>query len=503
MVTRRENVRNYIRVIIKELPRFFSNYTVDDQKFLTLFLKPLNHFEEADNNRERLAERLNKVQQEFIKTEIYVKHPFSWFAASYFENAEVALQISSFHADNFFDYILPILRGTAGEDDGFFQLIRKGTPLTDLKWEKLQYMCSKLHVPLTADQLQLLNGIYENITIKPWNFLRPRRLRSLILDQNDTPNLSRDLPKFFSMLNSYWTVWPYYPAFGLQTLFFHCKLSLNTRLEDIIDFQEKENQILRTSVISSVRNSQNEYIGVLMINDNQQSVLHSFFEQKMVEGLIKSFKLEKILENRWSYSLKQYRTTSGWQEVPKSQWDQQVNILKLKSLPRRRKAIDLAYLTPKVESNWNYLQLSDPYSAIEIICKKNSFTFNDLLTGTFESAEYPLLRKFFEKNVLFLDFIPSRIRDEYSLDVYWIKTPKISLYQIKRFLNFVPDARTVFTENNCYLRTHLSNFMVKRITRDLNWDIYPVLPAHNIIQRDTSMFDKKSISWRIPRVLTD
>ena len=503
MVTRRENIRKYIQVIINQSPRHFPKYSVEDQKFLTLFLKPLNHYEEADNNREKLANRLHNARLEFAKSNIYLKHPFSWFAVSYFENAEVALRTSTFHADPFFDYLLPILKGTAGQDNGFFQLIRKGTSLEDLKWEKLQYLSSKLRVTLSTKQLQLLTTIYDLIDHKPWNILRPRRLRSILLDQNSTPKLSRELPKLFSMLNAFWTVWPYYPAFGLQTYFFQCKLPLNVKLEDIIDFQDNHNYILQTSIISTVRNAQNEYIGAITLPEDQQSAMEDYLNLKMSENLIDSFKLKKIFENRWSYSLAQYQNELGWEEIQKSQWDQDVHIIKLTNLPRRRKAVNLAYLAPKVQNSWTFRQLKDPYSAIELICKKNDHTFNDLVTETYPSTDFALLKKLFEKNVLFLDFNPVRLRDEYSLDVYWIEAPKISLYQLKRFLQLVPYARTAITKNHCYIRTHLSDHMVHRITKDLQWKIYPLLPAHNVHQRNTGMFNEKSVSWRSPKILTE
>jgi hypothetical protein len=113
------------------------------------------------------------------------------------------------------------------------------------------------------------------------------------------------------------------------------------------------------------------------------------------------------------------------------------------------------------------------------------------------------LKKLFEKQVLFLDFNALRLRDEYSLDVYWIEAPKISFYQLKKILDLVPDARIAFTENNSYIRTHLSNYMVRRITKDLDWTIYPLLPAHNTVQRNLTMFNEKSVSWRIPGIFTD
>jgi hypothetical protein len=240
-----------------------------------------------------------------------------------------------------------------------------------------------------------------------------------------------------------------------------------------------------------------------MLPTQQYEAFQDYLETKMSEGLIKSFQLDEIIENRWSCSLNKYQTETGWQEIPKTQWDQAVHIMKLKYLPRRRKSVNLSFLTPKVDSSWNFLQLSDPLAGIRLICENNIFTFNDLLTKTYPSDNFPLLKKLFEKQVLFLDFNALRLRDEYSLDVYWIKTPKISLYQLKKFLDLVPDARIAFTENNSYIRTHLSNYMVRRITRDLDWTIYPLLPAHNIVQRNINMFNEKSVSWRIPRIITD
>ncbi|MCK4847854.1 MAG: hypothetical protein KAT16_02390, partial [Candidatus Heimdallarchaeota archaeon] len=82
--------------------------------------------------------------------------------------------------------------------------------------------------------------------------------------------------------------------------------------------------------------------------------------------------------------------------------------------------------------------------------------------------------------------------------------PKISLYQLKRFLELVPDAHTIFTENKCYVRTHLTERMRHRITRDLvDWTIYPLLPAHSYTKRNIDMFDKKSVYWKLPKILSD
>ena len=65
--------------------------------------------------------------------------------------------------------------------------------------------------------------------------------------------------------------------------------------------------------------------------------------------------LEPIIESRWSYSLSQYQTDTGWQELTKSAWKQRSRILSSITQPRRRKNIPLTYLT-----HFQKLALSKP-----------------------------------------------------------------------------------------------------------------------------------------------
>ena len=281
MVSRRENLKRYIKLVTSQLPRYFSAYSEEDQKFLEKFVTPLRFSEEADYKRKELAQRFRDARNYFIDSELYLKYPFFWFVDSYFENAEVSLKTSTFHADSFYDYLLPILRGTAGQDDGVFQLLRKSVPLSDFKWEEIQYRSAKLHIPLQQYELEIIKTVYNQLRVQPIQLLKPRRIRSILLNQYDIPRLPSKLPRLFSMLNTKWTVWPHYSAFGIQSFFFHLQLNPQNVLRDIIDFQDKTNGIMTTSNVYTIRGVKHEYLGIMHVPESTNKQLTHFLKNKM------------------------------------------------------------------------------------------------------------------------------------------------------------------------------------------------------------------------------
>ena len=503
MVSRRENMKRYIKLIVDQLPQHFNEYSKEDQAYLEYFIDPLRYSEEADFKRKILSQRFQEARKFFTGHDLYLSYPFFWFADSYFENAEVSLITSSFHADNFYDYLLPILRGKAGEDNGVFQLIRKKIPLSDLKWEELQYRSAKLHVPLKAYELNIIKTVYSQLRTKPLHILKSRRVRSKILNQYEIPKLSSQLPKLFAILNSRWTVWPNYPAFGIQSYFFQFHIRQGKTLAEIIDFQTKKSGILSTSSVYSKREAKNEYLGIMHLPDGSEQQISEYLEKKKLGGEIVEFLLVPVTENRWTYSLAQYQTESGWQELNRSSWMRKVRLMKLKSLPRRRKKIELEYMTPVKDREWNYRNLEHPLDAINLICKKNIFDYSDLLSDVYTADELNLLKVLIRNHSIFIDFFPYRLGAEYSLDFYLIETPNLDFYQLKRLLELLPTARIASTSNKYYIFAYLSAKMAKQIRKDLDWPLYALLPTHTAAKRTLEMFDKELLKWHSPKILAD
>ncbi len=503
MVSRRENMKRYIKVITNQLPKYILKYSTEDQLFLNKFIEPLRFSEEANYKRNDLARRYREVREFFIRHEFYISSPFFWFVDTYFENAEVSLRSSSFHADLFYDYLLPILRGTAGQDDGVFQLLKDGIPLTDFKWENLQYKSAKLHIPLKSYELDIIKAVYAQLRSKPLNILKPRRVRSNILSHFELAKLSSNLPKLFTILNSRWTVWPNYPAFGIQSFFFHFHLSNRMTLDQIIDFQAKSNGILTTSSVYSTRGFENQYLGIMHIPEGSNQSLFSYLEKKKEERHLSEILLVPITENRWTYSLAQYQTESGWQTLNRSSWMGKVRLMKLKALPRRRKEIELEFVTPSMDQKWNFRQLDNPHTAIELVCKKNIFEYSDLLSEIYTPKELDLLNFLIKKKALFIDFFPYRLGAEYSLDYYLVEIPRISFYQLKRLLELIPSTRIASTSDKYYIFAYLSPTMVQQINTDLEWSLYSLLPTHTAAPRTLDMFNMKLLKWQLPKILAE
>ena len=122
MTTRRENIKRYIKVIVEQLHRRIQAYSPEEQELLLKFLHPLQSCMEADYNRSSLSQKFQSARKLIINHDTYINLPFCWFAETFLENAEIALQISLFHADQFYDYLLKILKGT--NKDGVFHLLQ-------------------------------------------------------------------------------------------------------------------------------------------------------------------------------------------------------------------------------------------------------------------------------------------------------------------------------------------------------------------------------------------
>ena len=499
MANRRENIFRYINLIVNQLPESFQEYNSLEQEILSDIIKPLQSISKVRYNRGNLAQEFANTRNKIINSKEYLSTPFYWFLDSFFDNAEITLRTSAFHADTFFDYLLQSLKGS-DKTFGLFHLLRQGTPFADLKWEKLQYDCSKLRIPLINYQLEIIHFIYKLLETSPDLLLRKGKLKNLLLQSFNRPKLSSELTKFFGLLNAKWNVWPNYQFFGLELFWVKIKISPKNSILDLIDFKDKKNQILTTSWIYSVRGTENEYVGVIFLPSSLESKFRSLLKIKTKMDEIIEYDIYKIISNQWSYSFSQYRSEFGWQEQTESEWNQLVRVLKSEKEPKRKKSINLSYLSPIGEKQ-DYLDLKEPYEGIRIISNPQIYTYNDLATNIMGTKDLTLLQALIKQNAILVDFFPIRLADEYSLDFYWLKIPKFSFYQLSRFLELLPSVFITYGKNEIFLQARLAKMTAKRIQNDLTWDIYHIIPSHLPFSRQLEMYDQKEGKWKIPHIL--
>jgi len=92
----RESFKRFIKTIVNQLPAHIEGYPPTDQVLLNDFLSVLQHYEEADNQRNRLSKRFEWYIKSISGTEQYLQIPFLWFTYNYFWNANLLLNISKF-----------------------------------------------------------------------------------------------------------------------------------------------------------------------------------------------------------------------------------------------------------------------------------------------------------------------------------------------------------------------------------------------------------------------
>ena len=507
MVGRHEVLKRFIETIVNQISVHMDKYSLEDQKCLNRFLKVLQKYQiDTQIARETLFTQIREFIDHYRPTTEYLRLPFLWFAVTYFENANRLLSVADFHGKQFYKYLLENLHDRPGIK-GAFQLIREGTPLTDLKWEQLQYSCNKLSVPLTSEQLRVLETIISDLTEGGIRAINKRHLKNTIGNQVPSLDSTKALTRFFSLIDARWSLWYYLPAFGLDRIYFHLQLSESTTLKDIIDFKDKANTTLRTSRVYRIRDYQKIYTGILVIPRELNSQLKTYLRHRESQGEIFIQELKTIDNARRSTSITYYQDNKGWKTFFPTTQKRLVKKLKTTSPRKGRKKSTLLFITPPVNTVWDYHRLSNSSEVIALLCKfAGSFSFNRLPLGSREfiqlsTIEKNLLKRLMKQRVVNVIFFSNLLRLDFSLDEYWIKAPLMPLKQLARLLDWLPYSLIDYTDANIYIQTVLDSKIVNMLKNDLNWVIIPIIEEHTSINPELNWYDLKKERWISPKIL--
>lgn len=511
MTHQRKTWKRFMETILSQLPNYVTNYPPSDQIVLNEFLSVLQSYEvDTQAARKQLLESFQRFNNKYRNSEKFWSLPFLWFVESYFQNAYNLLSVASFHADDFYEYFVKQLRGDS-DTHGVFQLVSKGTPLTDFAWEQLQYACNRLSVPLTSEELHVLEIVHTlcmEIGIKALN---QSYIKNYFLNRAKSPTLSRKLVGLFSRLDSNWLLYFYTPAFDLELLFFHFQLSESTFLEDIIDFHDPTNTTLCYSNIYWIRGFHNTYCGILFVPTKFVESLRKYLQQCERLGQLILYELTKIDTSHLSVSLFLYQATKGWRNPTQTDWRRLVPILKTQN-PRKKRIKHFSfYLSPPFNKFWHHNQSHNPSQIIALYCKiPRRFSFQELPLGSHNSQitmrlskpEIKLLRELYLQKTLHVCFLSLRLISEFSLDNYWITLPKMPLDQLSRLLAWLPSSYLYLTETNIHIWTFLTSKLAQWLRTDLEWSVMPIVENHNPKNLVFDWYDLKTQQWKAPLVLT-
>ncbi len=503
----RESFKRFLNTILGRITPHIEGYSPPDQVLLTDFLSVLQHHEEADYKRSKLSQRLVEYINRVSETTEYLGKAFLWFTYNYIWNADLILNVSEFHADHFYEYLVKHLRGSSGTP-GVYNLIQQKIPLTNLAWEQLQYESNKLLYPLSEYQLQILIALYLFIN-GGIDALNPRKIREAIISQVPfQPNVkpTTELSRFFKFIDGSWYLRFHNPVFGLERLAFHYELNEGRSLNEIFNFLDPGSTVLGLSAVYYDRNNPNTHIGTLVVPTETINQLTAYLHRREAERALNLIDLTKINSIHRNVSFENYKVGTGWVQLSKTKTRQLTNQIKVKHPRKKKKPPSLSFTTPDYNTDWNFRDHPLPSQIIQLYCKFSrefSFTSLPIQTGTqstftLSRSEIGLLKQLFYNKVVHIGFVPYRLVYEFALDSYWIKIPQIPQIQLKTFLNTLPYCEYYITDSSILVWTRLNPQLREWIKNDLLWEIYQILPTHPPQGLKYKWFDENNLMWIPP-----
>lgn len=506
-----KSFKRFINTIVDLLPSYIDQYPPNDQLLLREFLAVLQHYNEADYQRKNLSQRFKEYCDSLLGTDQYIQTAFLWFVFTYFSNAHMLLNISKFHAYQFYEYLVRHLRGHSSVP-GVFSLIRENVTLTNLIWEQLQYESQKLIVPLTDNQIQILKQIYASLK-EGVHVLDSRRLRTIIINQVEFPKnvkSNEEFTRFFSLIDGQWRYRFFDPAFGLDWVILQIQLQEFTSLEDIIDFQTSRNTVISTSDVYFIRNLPNSYLGILRVPSQDFDQLKGFFQRCERQGglILESF--ERITTRSFWNSLTHYRTGAGWVEQSPTRMRRLTQLLQTQNPKKKLIEYPSLFTPPPFNSHWHFSDHPLPKELIKVLCDLSPHTYsyqtlplNNQEFSSLSQTDIGLLRQLYYNQVVQIRFIPWQLVNEFSLDLYCVILPKIPDFQLKHFLNLIPYGDVIFTEETIYIWCRLTPKLVQWVENDLHWTVFPTIRKIVPLRLEFKFFDPLELQWRIPQFLKD
>jgi hypothetical protein len=505
-------VLNFIQTIVYNLPPYIAKYPSDDQQLLEEFRKLI----EVCCSKARLPRvAINKEIEIYLNrcrnSDQLITLPFLWFSERFATTANLMLSISSYHFEEFFEYLLKILRGDS-ETNGVFPLVKVTTPLRYYSWEQLQY-ASVRTFPLSSDDVDILENISKSILHSGIDILNKSKIKKFVSKTNLTDK-EFNITRFFKLLDSQWYLFYNASSFGLQNLVFRFRLPKKDKeplqLSEIIDIHNPNNTTLAYSRIFVATGDGNEYLGLFRVPTRAVENLKEFLQRLNSEHQIELKEISLVTNQQISTSMNYYNAGKGWKDITKAQWKKIASSM-LISNPRRIETELNFFITPLFEP-WSYQQHKLASKFISLYCNSPaSFSYEELPINpkhdhnyfSYSQTEIGLIKLLLKKKALKISFIPNQLHLEYSLDYYWLTLPQISYSLLSRFLEILPYCRIIYTKSKIHLLTLLRPKLAKWIELDTDWKIIPVNPFYYPDNPQIDWYDFDTHQWRIPEEIKD
>ncbi|MHA1994515.1 MAG: hypothetical protein ACW97Z_08255 [Candidatus Hodarchaeales archaeon] len=509
MTYRREAWNRFLQTILKRIPPLITNYSASEQILISAVFEILSQGSvSTQGERDRFLASMDQFVRNTTDEIEYFNTPFLWFSNTFFLNARRLLVEASFHADNFIQYLVRVLRGDTNTQ-GVFQLLQNQTSLKDLKWELLQYYCNEIHDPLTETQINILRIIYSMVNSDPLRAMDQHYLTREIAKNVHVSKQFRGLHHLFSRLDARWGVWMFPEAFGISISMFKLNLVEKSKFESILDFNSPDNFVLGMSNVYSTPNCPNSFFGFIYTPSESVPQLITHFEEQVRNNTLTDVSIEPVISTQAGSSLTLYSADNGWEDgyIPP---EFKNSIESRRRINSKDVTLKLGCITPRLSNNLNYKVLESPQQAIKVYIKTfKAFSFGNLPiklgedyhNSIFTQADLALLAKFFSKKIAGPTFTVRNILNEYSLDLYWVEIPPKWECTAPTFLHLLPWASILSTEKKTILIAPLSLNFLNWIETQLSWQVRQIHSVYRAKGLQEEWYDFQKVSWKVPRLL--
>jgi hypothetical protein len=507
-----------LQLLVERLPPFVSHYEGTHQQYVADFIDVLQHVDvHVPSTRTQFAETAATYLEKYCTQTTGFWHseyqilPFLWFTCDFLRATIDSLQLKdNFH--HFLQLCYGLLHGAEGTES-VFSFLSRGLVLTENNWEKLQFQTFDLQRPLNSDELAMVRLLFRVLPDLKYTSISIPTIEGLFRQHGASTRQIQSVADFSKQQGLYFDLLVNWPRLGVEEFELTLKTPADTDFKDILDFSNPANSILTESRIYTPwqpSKSEKTFVGLLRIPSGHEHALHTFLMEKQENGIITSFRIEKVLEMIKTFSLTTYVPNEGFQRFTTQEiWQILGGLMDGKGKP----AQSLDEVSP--DPNFfilryvpgNQINLTHEFAHL----RESAVKPIDLAHSppSFPARDQTLLNSLQQKKVLILSLRLSNLVKAVGLSPFqYLQLPNLPATQLKSLLSFALESYIRRTVHGVNVFTHVPS-PVAKVFHTPGWapsrrsGIFEVVMAHRPSWVNPRCLNAINQQWDTPIELQD
>lgn len=507
-----------LQLLVERLPPFVSHYAGTHQQYVADFIDVVRHVDvRIPSTRNHFTEAANAFLEKYIIQEPgygiseYWTLPFFWFVGGFLRRAIDFLEAKD-NFNHFLQISYDLLHGTENSE-GVFTFLKQGLALSDNRWEQLQFQAHEYHLPLSPDELNMVQLLYRILPDLKYTNLSISTIEGLFRQHGASTKQIQSIADFSKRQGLYFSSLVNWPRLGVEEFELTLKTTPKTELKDVLDFTDHLNSVLTESrIYTPWQESKDErtFVGILRVPLGHEHATRSFLMEKQEIGIVRSFRLAKVLERMKSFSLTTYISNEGFQRFTTQEiWQTLGELMDGKGQPAKSlneilpdpDFFILRYIPGKqIPLTHEFARIRD--DAVKQIDLAHS-------PPSFATRNPALLNALQQRGALILSLTLSNLVKSIGLSPFqYLQLPNLPAAQLKNLLRFALESYVNRTSHGVNVITKVPP-LVAKVFHTPGWapsrrsSIFEVVSAHKKTWVGPQYLDAINQRWTTPVTLKD